>query len=260
MPKWMMALLAASVAMVVSDMAWSQSDTAWSQSQIAQRNHLRLAQRSHQRPTPAEPTMQPKEEAHAPEPTSTLGKDLASCEGTAVKDTFVLPGSKSEITLDKCYRGRAHLVCVFTALGTEAAALTASYTKIIKAGYPSIANVDDICRIDRDTLAADIAGAEDFHKRFTALKSQYENAAKCAATVKAAFKDVSLTDMAQPPEILKSMTNSIDGDVTRVSESQKQISDLSIQMEAAKKAMRTLDKLHKTMCNQFFNVKSSESQ
>jgi hypothetical protein len=245
MQKRMMALLAVSAVMVMSDMAWSQSQ---------------MAQRSHLRPTPAEPTMQPKDEVHVPEPTSALGKDLASCEGNAVKDAFLLPGSKSDITLDKCYRGRAHLVCVFTALGTEVQALTASYTKIVKAGYPSIASVDDICRIDRDTLAADIAGAEDFRKRFTALKSQYENAAKCAATVKAAFKDVSLTDMAQPPEILKSMTDSIDSDVNRVAESQKQISDLSIQMEAAKKAIRTLDKLHKTMCNQFLNVKSSDSQ
>ena len=245
MQKRMMVLLAVSAVMVMSDMAWSQSQ---------------MAQRGHPRPLPAEPTMQPKDEVHVPEPASAFGKDLASCEGNAVNDAFVLPGGKSEITLDKCYRGRAHLVCVFTALGTEAQALMESYTKIVKAGYPSIASVDDICRIDRDALAADIVGAEDFRKRFTALKSQYENAAKCAATVKAAFKDVSLTDMAQSPEILKSMTDSIDGDVSRVSESQKQISDLSTQMETAKKAMRTLDKLHKTMCNQFLNVKSSDNQ
>jgi hypothetical protein len=244
MSKWMMALLAVSAVMVMSDVAWSQSQ---------------LVQRSRQRPIPAQPTTQPKDEARAPEPTSALGKDLAFCEDSAVKDAFVLPGSKGEITLDKCYRGRAHLGCVFTALGTEAQALTASYAKIVKAGYPDVTSVDDICRIDRDTLAADMGGAEDFRKRFTALKSQYENATKCTATVKAAFKDVSLTDMAQPPEVLKSMTDSIDGDVNKVSESQKQISDLSIQMEAAKKAMRTLDKLHKAMCNQFLNVKSSET-
>jgi hypothetical protein len=243
MSKWMMALFAITAVMVMGDMARSQDQ---------------IPQRSRQRSISTQPSIQPKDEAHAPEPASALGKDLASCEGNAVKDAFVLPGSKSEITLDKCYRGRAHLVCVFTALGTEAQALTASYTKIVKAGYPSIASVDDICRIDRDALAAEIAGAEDFRKRFSALKSQYENAAKCAATVKAAFKDVSLSDMAQPPEILKSMTDSIDADIIRVSESQKQISDLAIQMEVAKKAMRTLDKLHKTMCNQFLNVKSSD--
>jgi len=244
MSKWMVALAIGTV-MIMGDIAWSQDQ---------------MPQRSRQRSTAARPTMQPKDEPqHVPEPTSALGKDLASCEDSSVKDVFVLPGSKSEITLDKCYRGRAHLACVFTALGTEAQSLTASYAKIVKVGYPNIASVDDICRLDRDALAADIAAAEDFHKRFTALKSQYENAAKCAATVKAAFKDVSLSDMAQPPEILKSMTDSIDGDVNRVSEPQKQILELSIQMEAAKKAMRTLDKLHKTMCNQFLNVKSSDS-
>jgi hypothetical protein len=80
------------------------------------------------------------------------------------------------------------------------------------------------------------------------LKTQYDSASRCAGTVKQAFRDVVLTDMAQPPEILKSMTDSIDSDINRVSEVQNQIGELSAKMEISKKAMKTLDKIHRTMC------------
>jgi hypothetical protein len=184
-----------------------------------------------------------------------LGKAIADCNSQATQDTFVLPGNKGEVTLDHCYKGRAHLRCALTALATEANALTASYTKIVKAGYADINSVDDVCRIDRETLASDIVGSEDFRKRFGALKNQYEATLKCASSVKAAFKDVALNDMAKPPEILQSMTSSIDGDVTAVTEAQSQVADLAAKMELTKKAMQTLSKLHHAMCNLFLDEK-----
>ena len=54
--------------------------------------------------------------------------------------------------------------------------------------------------------------------------------------------------MAQPPEILKSMTDSIEGDIVKMSEVENQISDLAIKMELSKKAMKTLTKIHRAMC------------
>jgi hypothetical protein len=48
--------------------------------------------------------------------TSALGQALAACNQDAAVQTFALPGLKGEITLDRCYKGRAHLICVFTAL------------------------------------------------------------------------------------------------------------------------------------------------
>jgi hypothetical protein len=152
------------------------------------------------------------------------------------------------VTLDRCYKGRAHLVCVFNALMAEAKSLTESYTKIVDAKYPDLDSVDGICRLNRDSLATDIAGSEDFTKRFTTLKAQYESAARCAGSVKQAFHDVVLSDMAQPPEILKSMTDSIEGDINRVSQTQNQISELSTKIEISKKAMKTIEKIHRTMC------------
>jgi hypothetical protein len=56
--------------------------------------------------------------------------------------------------------------------------------------------------------------------------------------------------MMQAPEILKSMTASIDGDIAKISEVDKQISDLAEKMEASKKAMKTVTKIYHAMCLQ----------
>ena len=183
--------------------------------------------------------------------TSALGQALAACnQDAAVQETFALPGLKDEITLDRCYKGRAHLICVFTALSTEAKSLTSSYTKIVDANYPDLNTVDGVCQLNPETLASNIAGSEDFAKRFKELKSQYEATTKCAGNVEQAFKDVSLADMTKAPEILQSMTASIDGDVGKISKVHEQISDLAEKMELSKKAMKTVTKIYHAMCLQ----------
>jgi hypothetical protein len=181
--------------------------------------------------------------------TSPLGQALASCDkDAAIQETFALPGLKGEVTLDRCYNGHGQLICVFDALIAEAKSLTASYMPIVDAKYPDFISIENICQIKPDTLASHMAGAEDFTKRFAALKSKYESASKCAINVKQAFRDVVLSDMTQPPELLKSMTESIEGDVARVSDVQNQAVDLAEKVEAAKKAMKTIEKIHRAMC------------
>jgi hypothetical protein len=181
--------------------------------------------------------------------TSPLGQALASCDkDTAAQETFGLPGLKGEVTLDRCYKGHDHLICVFDALITEAKSLTDSYTPIVDAKYPDFNSVESICQIKPDALTSHMAGADDFAKRFAGLKTKYDSASKCAITVKQAFRDVVLTDMTQPPEILKSMTESIEGDIAQVSEVENQTVDLAAKVEAAKKAMKTLEKIHHAMC------------
>jgi hypothetical protein len=181
--------------------------------------------------------------------TSVLGQAVAACnQNEADQETFVLPGPKGEITLDRCYKGRAHLLCVFNALSTEASALTKSYTKIVEAKYPELTSVEGICKISPETLATDIAGSEDFAKRFKELKSQYDAAAKCAAAVEQTFKDISLADMAQASEVLQSMTASIDSDVAKISKVQEKIADLSSKMDLSNRAMRQVTKVHHAIC------------
>src|ERR1700720_4061745 len=71
--------------------------------------------------------------------TSVLGQALAACnQDVAAQEALTLPGLKGEVTLDRCYKGRAHLICVVTALGAEAKSLTSAYTNIVDANYPDI--------------------------------------------------------------------------------------------------------------------------
>ena len=246
---WSLVLAAASVAVVVST-----SDRAWCQQTG---HHINSASRSN-RVAPLEPEKPtavaatptpPVTTASAVDPSSPLGKGLASCEKLMdATGPFALPGLKGEITLDRCYRGRDHQVCVFDALISEAKSLTDSFTKIVDAKYPELNNVDGICKLKHDALMTDIGGAEEFAKRFAVLKSQYEANSKCAGNIKQAFQNVVLTDMAQPPEILKSMNDSLDADINKVSQVQNQTVELAGKMQAASKAMRTIDKIHRTMC------------
>jgi hypothetical protein len=234
--------------MLIPDKGWSQQrgPSALSQ-QGGQSSAHRLYARAKE--NPATPAITAITEAPAIEPTSPLGQALASCDkDDAVQETFALPGLKGEVTLDRCYKGHDHLICVFNALITEAKSLTDSYTPIVDAKYPDFNSVENICHIKPDNLASHMAGAEDFAKRFAVLKSKYESASKCAINVKQAFRDVVWSDMTQPPEILKSMTESIEGDVALVSDVENQTVDLAAKVEAAKKAMKTIEKIHHAMC------------
>jgi hypothetical protein len=193
--------------------------------------------------------------------TSALGQALAACnQGAAVQEAFTLPGLKGEVTLDRCYKGRAHLICVFTALSAEAKSLTDSYSKIVEANYPELNTVDGVCKLSPETLASHIAGSEDFAKRFKELKSQYNAATNCAGNVEQAFKNVTLADMTQAPEVLKSMIASIEGDVANVSKVNEQISNLAERMDQSNKAMKTVTKIYHAMCLQGERAAQSSPQ
>ena len=236
-------VLSVAVLMLIPGEGWSQHG--------GQSGAHRLYARAKENPAATALYTRTKENSATPtiEPTSPLGQALASCDkDAAVQETFALPGLKGEVTLDHCYKGHGQLICVFDALIAEAKSLTASYMPIVDAKYPDFNTVENICQIKPDTLASHMAGAEDFTKRFAVLKSKYESASKCAINVKQAFRDVVLSDMTQPPELLKSMTESIEGDVTRVSDVENQAVDLAAKVEAAKKAMKTIEKIHRAMC------------
>jgi hypothetical protein len=97
-------------------------------------------------------------------------------------------------------RGLPRIVC--------AKHLTDSYTRIVDAKYPDINSVENVCQLKRDAVASDIAGSEDFIRRFAGLKSQYESASKCVAAMRQEFQNVVLTDLAQPPwKVLPSWHN-----------------------------------------------------
>jgi hypothetical protein len=212
----------------------------------------REAQRHPKTPTTGQPASPDPAPVALPvrEPTGgALGTALTSCDkGSESSEALTLPGAKGEVKLDRCYRGRDHLVCSFNALLTEAKSLIEDYGKIIEARYPDVSNVDGICGIKPDKLASDLQNATDFTNRFKALKAEYDTRTNCASKIGQSLRDVTLPDMAQAPGILKSMIDSIEGDVKGVSAVQAKVVELAEKIDVSQKAMATIQKIHRTMC------------
>jgi hypothetical protein len=184
-----------------------------------------------------------------PNSETALGTALLSCNKEAEGyQPASLPGARGEIKLDQCFRGRAHLVCSFNALLSEAQSLLEDFTKIVEANYPAVGSVEDVCRKTPEGLATDLEGATDFATRFHALKAEYDARYKCANRVEESFRDVTLPDMAQAPSLLKSIIDSIEGDIKGVSAAQSQLAELADKMDSSHKAILTIQKVHRAMC------------
>jgi hypothetical protein len=178
-----------------------------------------------------------------------LGTALASCEKESESsETLTLSGAKGEVKLDRCYRGRDHLVCSFNALLREASSLIEEYGRIVEAHYPDVSNVGALCEIKPDALTSDLRNATDFMSRFKALKAEYDARSNCATRIGQSFKDVTLPDMAQAPEILKSMIDSLEADLKGVSGVQAKVVELADRINSSQKAITTIQKIHRIMC------------
>jgi len=182
-------------------------------------------------------------------PASALGNALVSCDKEAEGfEPVSLPGARGEIKLDRCYRGRDHLVCSFSALLSEAKLLLANYSKISDANYPELGSVDDLCKKTPDDLATDLQNATEFTDRFKALKAEYDARTNCANRIQQLLRDITLPDMTQAPAILKSMIDTIEGDIKGVSAAQAQLVEFAGRMNTSQKAIITIQKVHRTMC------------
>ena len=146
--------------------------------------------------SPASPITFPTTDASSP-----LGKALASCETGAEASELSLPAARGEIKLDRCYRGRDHLVCQFNALMAEAKSLLENYQKVVDTNYLEVHDVGGICTIKTDVLADDLQSATDFENRFRAFKAEYEARSTCATRIKQSLTQVSFPDMTQGPNL-----------------------------------------------------------
>jgi hypothetical protein len=108
--------------------------------------------------------------------------------------------------------------------------------------------VDAICGIKPGDLGEDLKKANAFDARFKTLKNEYGLRANCAAKIEQSLRDVTLPDMPRAPDILKSMIDSMQGDIKDVAAVQKQVLDLADKIDASQKAMVTIRKIHRTMC------------
>jgi hypothetical protein len=236
-----------------SSVAWGQQ----SPTQLHSPGRVQVEPRRYARPAPAaQPSyLQPSGLNLTPialpvaNPETALGTALLSCNKEAEGyQPASLPGARGEIKLDQCFRGRDHLVCSFNALLSEAKLLLEDYRKIVEANYPSIGSVEDVCRRTPEGLATDLERATDFTGRFHALKAEYDARANCANRVEESFRDVTMPDMAQAPSLLKSMIESIEGDIKGVSAAQAQLAELADKVNSSHKAILTIQKIHRAMC------------
>jgi hypothetical protein len=121
----------------------------------------------------------------APNAASAFGSALLACDkdAGAAADAIALPGVKGDLKLDKCYRGRDHLVCNLNVLAKEATALSQEFSKIIDAGYPDLGTISAVCAIKPDNLGSDKSRAAEFTNRFRALKAAYTARMSCMGRI-----------------------------------------------------------------------------
>lgn len=189
------------------------------------------------------------EDATSASSNGALAAALASCEkGSNGTPSLTLPGAKGAIKLDSCYRGRDQFVCSLNTLLDEAKKINSEFGHIIEARYPGVASVDAICRIQPDALTADLTKAGTFAARFKDLRAEYDRRIACAMKVEQNLKQVNLGDMPHSAEILKSMNDTLEGDLKDVAATRQQIFDLNEKMQASQKAIVTIEMLRPTMC------------
>ena len=69
-----------------------------------------------------------------------LARVLQECN-TKPSVVIKLPGRKSEIELNRCYRGREHSSCMIAALLAEANSIKDDYAEIVAADYPNVKTI-----------------------------------------------------------------------------------------------------------------------
>jgi hypothetical protein len=236
-------LLLSPVPMLWTSGAWGQQLSARAQSALKKRSKPAPAAQ----PSSVKPSL-PDATPVAADPESALGRELEACDKADGFEPVSLSGAKGEIKLDRCYRGRDRLLCSFRALSTEAKFLLENYSDIVNASYPDLGSIDDVCRIQPDRIVTDLKNATDFTGRFRALKSQFDARVNCANRVEQTLADVTLPDMSQAPAMLKSMIDSMQGDIRAVSAPQAQLVEFGEKINSSQKALLTIQKIHQAMC------------
>ena len=176
------------------------------------------------------------------------GTPTTSCDQQFARTDLVLPGPKGPIKLDSCYRGREHFICSVNAIIAESQKLRSEYDKIVQMNYPSFKTIDPVCKLSSEAVVSDMKHVNDFFPRFRAVKSAFDRQANCAVSMGRTIKEINLSTMANGADIARSMTDAIDGDMKDVANERQNSADLSENVEAARKSLESIEKLHAAMC------------
>jgi hypothetical protein len=248
------------VALLSSPVWGPWASVAWGQQSLGSPVQVQAEPRRHLDPRPT-PVAQPSiVEPSRPNATSialsaahpasrALGSALVSCDKESEDfEPVSLSGTRGPIRLDRCYRGRDHLVCSFKVLLSEAKSLLENYRNIIDANYPAFGSVDDVCRKTLDSLATDLQNTVDFAARYKALKAEYDARAICASTIEGLLGDATLPDLPQGPAVLDSMIAAIEGDIKEAAAAQARLIDFDNKMSLSQKAILTVQRINRALC------------
>jgi hypothetical protein len=182
-------------------------------------------------------------------PNSPLGNAIShQCAISNEPSDFVLPGAKGDIKVDRCSRGRDQLSCEFNVLAVEAKSLRENYRTIAETNYPEIQDMRGMCSIQTETLANDRQKATEFLERFRQLKTEYAARSGCARKVSQSLKEITLNDLSQAPNLLKSIIDNVEAEVKAVSDAEGQVSEFAERIASSQRAMGTLQKVHRVVC------------
>ena len=231
------------------------SSTLWGQQSMQFMVQAQAEPRKGSRPAPAAPqsrvtpaTPDTASPAAAIDPELALGSALLSCDDAEPINAVSLPGAKGDIQLDRCYRGRERQVCSFRALSSEATFLFDNYRKTVDASYPALAGLEEVCKIESDTLVTELKRTTDFTARFMAFRAAYDARVNCATRIEQSLREVSLPNLNQAPAMLQSMIETLARDIKAVSDSNGQLVELAQSIHSAQNALITIQKIYKSMC------------
>jgi flagellar biosynthesis GTPase FlhF len=203
--------------------------------------------------SPQAPTATPSSKGTEPPPVAavSLRDALAACDKASKNVPQIeLPGAKGPVRLDACYRGRDHLVCTMSALRVEAESVSKEYRTIVESNYPTVKDIDAVCKIDPVRLDEHLAKSKTFDARWEVLHTAFVKATDCNNRVIEAVRTVSLPNLPHSAELMQSMLTTIRNAIESVADDQKNVIKLADYITDAQGVMTTIRQIRGGMCSQ----------
>jgi len=177
------------------------------------------------------------------------GEGLSACNQTEVKSLVLRsPGGKNLVQFDKCYKGRAHNVCLSRVLSVIMAGLQRDYEKLVETNYPSIASTSGVCAFKIGQLSDDFETSKAFHARYRALVEGYDERLRCTDLVLKSLEKVALPDLPNVEKIVKSMAEDLKSDVAQFAKERQAADALLAKVTESQKTLEVQSDVHRAMC------------
>ena len=184
-----------------------------------------------------------------PDGSSFGGEELSACNQTEVKSLGLRsPGGKNLVQFDKCYRGRAHNVCLSRTLSDTMASLQRDYEKLVATNYPSIESTSGVCAFKISQLSDDFETSKAFHARYKALVAGYDERLRCTDLVLKSLEKVALPDLPNVEKTVKSMADELKKDVAQFAKERQEADELLAKVTESQKTLEVQSDVHRAMC------------